>query len=523
MLLLVKFAGRLRRTAQGLFLRPAQRARAYGKVGPQAADTVRDDQTISSHFGRLAQSQGPTARSCKQSSLGQEIRTRCCLLVSKRSCYAFGLAFAVLLVQFSVNFGFAQCGMPAVFNQRQLVTILFNTSLSYLPNSSSDVHEKPSNLSCPGRGQAFEVIPSTMKSSGDTDSFYNYNGAVTLPLFVLFLLSRLILTPLALQVPMVPSGLFTPIFLLGALIGRAWGVLSACLLQMIHASNGDALMNTTDGQVVFTEISAAEYAVLGAAAFAGATTRTISTVIIVLELTGSMYLQLPVAVCVLAAYFIADRISPSVYELMQALESLPVLPSVVESLANYRASDMMQRVGEQDVIVPPLTIGQARRLLHTSQGGEIQFFAVVDTIEHMILIGEVQRMLLATTVLEYDERASASGGAQRRRSTRASTYGSLGSTLTETGRQRPGDLDYDDATKILLVASSCPTEVPGYLRPEDRPFVTRAEAKTLRRRAGNGRVPAAKILSVPLDLAPLQLPWSTPLYRVNLLVHMLRM
>ena len=53
------------------------------------------------------------------------------------------------------------------------------------------------------------------------------------------------------------------------------------------------------------------------------------------------YLQLPVAVCVLAAYFTANRISPSVYEVIAAVSMLPDLPRVDDSIDNRSVADAM--------------------------------------------------------------------------------------------------------------------------------------------------------------------------------------
>ena len=62
--------------------------------------------------------------------------------------------------------------------------------------------------------------------------------------------------------------------------------------------------------------------VLGAASMTGGTFRAISTAVIVLELTGDLTLQLPVAVSVVAAYFIANRLSPPLYDVLTKLSAV---------------------------------------------------------------------------------------------------------------------------------------------------------------------------------------------------------
>ena len=72
----------------------------------------------------------------------------------------------------------------------------------------------------------------------------------------------------------VPAGAFIPVFTLGAAIGRLVGeVLATWFPDGIHP----------DYQI---PIIPGSYAVVGAAAFAGAATHTISTTVIVSELTG---------------------------------------------------------------------------------------------------------------------------------------------------------------------------------------------------------------------------------------------
>jgi hypothetical protein len=157
-----------------------------------------------------------------------------------------------------------------VFNQRQLIQALFlNSSLSDVVYNHSDDGAVASNISyaCPAVGQPFQVIASTLKHGGGNGgnggngdsppptSFVFSEGAVTLRFFLLFLASRFVLTPLALQVPLVPSGVFTPLFLLGALIGRAWGVVFACLLESISAQAAAA---QGPGAGPVTELNAAE-------------------------------------------------------------------------------------------------------------------------------------------------------------------------------------------------------------------------------------------------------------------------
>ena len=64
------------------------------------------------------------------------------------------------------------------------------------------------------------------------------------------------------------------------------------------------------------------YAVVGAAAMAGAVTHTISTSVIVFELTGQIHHILPVMIAVLISNMIAQKISPSIYDSIIQLKKL---------------------------------------------------------------------------------------------------------------------------------------------------------------------------------------------------------
>lgn len=603
--LLLRRVGLLRRRLEAFVFRLTRRSR-------QSSRLSRDVEAPLNHG---ASQEVPVRRRCCNASLGGVIMTA---QVCTKSHHAYvGLALflglLLLIVQFSLNFTFASLGFPSVFNQRQLIQQLFNTSLTLSGNSSSgNDYGYSSNSSCPAAGQPFEMLPSTYApgTSTETSTFYYFNGAVTMPTFCLFLVSRFLLTPFALQVPLVPSGLFTPIFLIGALVGRFWGILLGCALQQIHFDTHNtsstlsvaltSFMNSApsflssypwnntlglqeDAVSTVSELSAAEYAVLGAAAFAGATTRTISTVVIVMELTGSLYLQLPVAICVIAAYFVANGISPSVYELMQSLDSLPILPAVDESLSHHKALDAMVETNERTVIIPPLTIGQAREVLDATVGGEIQFISVVESAESMVLIGEVQRMLLVNLVLDHDEecystpsRRSSVDNHQRRSkrlsrarvtqaqrdarmlrwSTSATTYGStLDAAIAARGiaRKRASSGGADDR-RIMLVTDCVSPALSSFAHQRARgrediedatstneriqallskPYISNDQAVWLRdaqkrTEKNTANTPKAILwtsnwLTLPVDLSTLQLSWSTPLYRVNILVHMLRM
>ena len=71
------------------------------------------------------------------------------------------------------------------------------------------------------------------------------------------------------------------------------------------------------------------YYMAGAAALSGAVTHTISTSMIVFELTGQMSHILPAVLAVLIANAIANILQPSIYDSIIQIKRLPYLPNIL--------------------------------------------------------------------------------------------------------------------------------------------------------------------------------------------------
>uniref|UniRef100_A0A3P9NYV7 Uncharacterized protein n=1 Tax=Poecilia reticulata TaxID=8081 RepID=A0A3P9NYV7_POERE len=66
----------------------------------------------------------------------------------------------------------------------------------------------------------------------------------------------------------------------------------------------------------------------GAAALAGAVTHTVSTAVIVFELTGQISHILPVIIAVILANVVAQSLQPSYYDSIIRIKKLPYLPEL---------------------------------------------------------------------------------------------------------------------------------------------------------------------------------------------------
>lgn len=184
-------------------------------------------------------------------------------------------------------------------------------------------------------------------------------------------IAKFILTILSVAFTGVAAGVYAPVFLEGAILGRLYGE----LVNLIFPSLG---------------ITPGSYAIVGAAAFSAGVTRTISTAIIVVELTKQVDLLLPVLISVLIAVAIGRMISLSVYGVMIEQRDLPAMPrfKLFGKSFNKKASDVMvENVRFLSVVS---TFGDVAQLLATS---DYPSFPLVD--EEGIFLGVVRRNQLA--------------------------------------------------------------------------------------------------------------------------------
>lgn len=131
------------------------------------------------------------------------------------------------------------------------------------------------------------------------------------------------------------------------------------------------------------------YAVVGAAALSGAVTHTVSTAVIVFELTGQISHILPVMIAVILANAVAQSLQPSLYDSIIRIKKLPYLPELGwghHEKYNVRVEDIMVRD------VPYVSLNcKYRDLQHVLQTTKMKSLALVDSAESMILLGSIER------------------------------------------------------------------------------------------------------------------------------------
>uniref|UniRef100_A0AAQ4PGR6 Chloride channel, voltage-sensitive 2a n=1 Tax=Gasterosteus aculeatus aculeatus TaxID=481459 RepID=A0AAQ4PGR6_GASAC len=197
---------------------------------------------------------------------------------------------------------------------------------------------------------------------------------------VLFIVMKFWMSAVATTMP-VPCGAFMPVFLIGAAFGRLVGEIMATMFpDGIHA----------DGSVY--PIVPGGYAVVGAAALSGAVTHTVSTAVIVFELTGQISHILPVMIAVILANAVAQSLQPSLYDSIIRIKKLPYLPELGmghHEKYNIRVEDIMVR----DVRYITLTscYRDLQEMLVTAQ---LKTLALVESRDSMILLGSIERLQL---------------------------------------------------------------------------------------------------------------------------------
>ncbi|XP_052432242.1 chloride channel protein 2-like isoform X2 [Carassius gibelio] len=206
-------------------------------------------------------------------------------------------------------------------------------------------------------------------------------------ILVIFIVMKFWMSALATTLP-VPCGAFMPVFVIGAAFGRLVGEsMAAWFPEGIN----------TDG--IIYPIVPGGYAVVGAAALSGAVTHTVSTAVIVFELTGQISHILPIMIAVILANAVAQSLQPSIYDSIIRIKKLPYLPELGwghHEKYNIRVEDIMVRD------VRYITLNSTYRELHEILLiGNLKTVALVESAESMILLGSIERAQLQALLAQH--------------------------------------------------------------------------------------------------------------------------
>ncbi|KAK9722806.1 hypothetical protein K7432_002427 [Basidiobolus ranarum] len=158
----------------------------------------------------------------------------------------------------------------------------------------------------------------------------------------------------------VPCGIFIPSMVVGASFGRIVG-LGVQYLQLVYPTL--PIFNSCVDST--TCINPGVYAIVGAAAGLGGVTRmTVSLIVIMFELTGTLTYVLPLMISILVAKWTGDAIAPgSIYDKLIEVNGHPYLDSKTEYIRLGQTSDITEHDLQVIDVNEPNTASDLRKKL----------------------------------------------------------------------------------------------------------------------------------------------------------------
>lgn len=196
--------------------------------------------------------------------------------------------------------------------------------------------------------------------------------------------ARFFITTMANVLP-IPCGSFTPVFEIGGTVGRMYG-------ELVN----QFIVNTVPGG----------YAVVGAAAMASATTGTLSTAIILFELTGQLQYMLPVLLSTCIAVGVSNLFNLTIYDTILRLRGLPYLSLIERSdmqHKNFQNKTVQEVMRDCDDCYFTLD-SNVKKIEKTLRESNQDIFPLVDNESSFILIGSIQRGNIEKMLVRYKKR-----------------------------------------------------------------------------------------------------------------------
>ncbi|PAV83230.1 hypothetical protein WR25_14495 [Diploscapter pachys] len=222
----------------------------------------------------------------------------------------------------------------------------------------------------------------TQNVSGSCDQILdNWHADDTSKMFIslgVFQIAFFVLTILAGTMP-ISLGIFLPVIITGACFGRMVGELVSIMAPYGFISGRPDI-------IIYPGI----YSVVGATAFCGAVTRTISIGVIMFELTGQIVYLLPVMIAVLIANGVASLFSLSIYDTISEVRKLPFIPDISASSTIYHQITASHIMATPFIIAKDSTIGEVEDILmQLDLKKPIKAFPLVENKESMHLVGSI--------------------------------------------------------------------------------------------------------------------------------------
>jgi len=134
-----------------------------------------------------------------------------------------------------------------------------------------------------------------------------------------------------------PHGCISPVYVLGSLFGRFYGLVLGGILTF---------SSTTPRELQ------AQFALIGAAAFGGAVCRSFSMAVAMFELTGLSFLVVPLSAATITSILVANNICPSIFDMILQSKQLPGLMHFRSPQASFaHVTTIMENVAKANRLV----------------------------------------------------------------------------------------------------------------------------------------------------------------------------
>lgn len=201
----------------------------------------------------------------------------------------------------------------------------------------------------------------------------------------------------------IPAGIILPSMAIGALVGRAVGIVMEIWVE--HA-RGSFLFASCEPDVPC--VTPGTYAIVGAAAaLAGVTRMTVSIVVITFELTGALTYVLPIMVAVMISKWVGDAFSrKGIYESWIHFNEYPFLDGTDEiaPVPDVPSSQIMTRI--EDLVVLTASGHTIASLTSVLEAHPYRGFPVISDPRDALLLGYISRAELSYTL----QSATSAGG-----------------------------------------------------------------------------------------------------------------
>ncbi|KAG2386121.1 hypothetical protein C9374_002567 [Naegleria lovaniensis] len=298
-------------------------------------------------------------------------------------------------------------------------------------------------------GAQGEWIPAALsdkisEASMDTMPFEYY--AEVFKNLALFILVRVILTPLSVSLPL-PTCIYVTLLIMGAGIGRFWGELLAFALP-------DGWSAIADTEKAYSYIRPGAYALVGGLALSASATQAFSTVFMFLEIAG-MGVHWPACLASLVAVKISRALYYSAYDAQIKLRGWPALLETKTDSEDMKVRDIMTNVEKMIILEEKTTFNELEEIFE-SKDTIPKTFPVVNTKKDLVLLGVVSVIQLRTL---YDTKKEELASiilqleAQRQKELQKANHQNNNSTAVVTEQQVPSSsttIDFDNLPELSL-------------------------------------------------------------------------